>query len=131
MNKLGRLRVSCAVGYLAPARIRPNLTIQADTFVRRLVIEDGCCRGVEVEATDGSVSSVNAKLVVLAAGALMSPQILMLSGVGAAAALLIAFIPTIDFNDQWVEYFDESIEFRTERLTETDTLRDNSAAKIC
>ncbi|MDZ7683670.1 MAG: GMC family oxidoreductase [Gammaproteobacteria bacterium] len=37
MNKLGRLRISCAVGYLAPARIRPNLTIRADTFVRRLV----------------------------------------------------------------------------------------------
>ncbi|MCH6550258.1 MAG: MMPL family transporter [Proteobacteria bacterium] len=38
----------------------------------------------------------------------------LLAGIGAAAALLIAFIPTIDFNDQWVEYFGESIEFRTD-----------------
>ncbi len=104
MNKLGRLRVSCAVGYLAPARIRPNLTIQADTFVRRLVIEDGRCRGVEVEATDGSVSSVNAKLVVLAAGALMSPQILMLSGVGSRGQLeafgidVVADVPGVGQN---------------------------------
>jgi predicted RND superfamily exporter protein len=35
-------------------------------------------------------------------------------GVGLAALALIAFIPTIDFNDQWVEYFDERIEFRTD-----------------
>jgi predicted RND superfamily exporter protein len=35
-------------------------------------------------------------------------------GVGLAALGLIAFIPTIDFNDQWVEYFDERIEFRTD-----------------
>jgi len=35
-------------------------------------------------------------------------------GVGAGALVLIAFIPTIQFNDQWVEYFDERIEFRTD-----------------
>ena len=35
-------------------------------------------------------------------------------GVGLAALGLIAFIPTIEFNDQWVEYFDERIEFRTD-----------------
>ena len=35
-------------------------------------------------------------------------------GVGLASLALIAFIPTIDFNDQWVEYFDERIEFRTD-----------------
>ena len=36
----------------------------------------------------------------------------LLVGIGAASAVVIAFIPTINFNDQWVEYFDESIEFR-------------------
>jgi predicted RND superfamily exporter protein len=35
-------------------------------------------------------------------------------GVGIAAFALVAFIPTMDFNDQWVEYFDERIEFRTD-----------------
>jgi len=35
-------------------------------------------------------------------------------GVGLASLALVAFIPTIDFNDQWVEYFDERIEFRTD-----------------
>ena len=35
-------------------------------------------------------------------------------GVGLTAVALIAFIPTLEFNDQWVEYFDERIEFRTD-----------------
>ncbi len=87
MNKLGRLRVSCAIGYLAPARARPNLTIQANTFVRRLIIEGGRCTGVEVERPDGSIEGISAKLVVLSAGALLSPSILMRSGIGPRAHL--------------------------------------------
>lgn len=82
MNKLGRLRISCAVGYLAPARIRPNLEIRPNTFVRRVVVEQGRCTGVEVEDADGKVQQVSAGLVVLSAGALMSPKILMHSGIG-------------------------------------------------
>ena len=38
----------------------------------------------------------------------------LLATVGAGALALIAFIPTLEFNDQWVEYFDERIEFRTD-----------------
>jgi predicted RND superfamily exporter protein len=38
----------------------------------------------------------------------------LLIATGAAALALIAFIPTLEFNDQWVEYFDERIEFRTD-----------------
>jgi choline dehydrogenase len=87
MNKLGRLRVSCALGYLAPARARPNLTIAANTFVTRLVIENGRCTGVEVERPDGTIEGIRAKLTVLCAGAILSPAILMRSGVGPHAQL--------------------------------------------
>ena len=45
MNKLGRLRVSAAVGYLAPARIRPNLSVRPDTSVRRLLFKGSLHRG--------------------------------------------------------------------------------------
>jgi choline dehydrogenase len=82
MNKLGRLRISCAVGYLAPARARANLTIRANTLVRRLLIEGGRCTGVEVEAADGAVARLEARLIVLCAGAILSPAILMRSGIG-------------------------------------------------
>jgi len=87
MNKLGRLRVSCAVGYLAPARIRPNLSIQANTHVHRLLIENGRCVGVEVSSETGEVSQLKAGLVMLSAGALMSPAILLRSGIGPRAQL--------------------------------------------
>ncbi len=95
MNKLGRLRISCAIGYLAPARLRPNLTIRPDTHVRRLVVEGRRCCGVEVETATGETEIIRATTVVLAAGALMSPVILMLSGIGPAAHLQDVGVSTL------------------------------------
>lgn len=86
MNKLGRLRVSCAVGYLAPARIRPNLTIRPNTMVHRLICEGGRCVGVEA-AQEGSIREERASLVVLCTGAIMSPSVLMRSGIGPASEI--------------------------------------------
>jgi len=82
MNKLGRLRISCAIGYLAPARLRPNLTIRANTLVRRLIIDKRKCVGVEVEIAEGKTEVISAKTIVLSAGAIMSPAIMMRSGLG-------------------------------------------------
>jgi len=83
MNKLGRLRISAAVGYLAPARIRPNLDVISETLTRRLMMEGGRCIGVEVENNQGEIRTIKANLVVLSAGSLMSPSILVRSGIGA------------------------------------------------
>jgi len=94
MNKLGRLRVSTAIGYLAPARARPNLTIQANTLTRRLIIENGRVVAAEVER-DGEVSLIRGRLFVLSAGSLQSPAILMRSGVGRRAELERHGIPVI------------------------------------
>jgi len=82
MNKLGRLRISCALGYLAPARLRDNLTIRPDTLVRRILHDGARCSGLEVEALDGTRERIEARLVVLAGGAIMSPAILLRSGIG-------------------------------------------------
>jgi len=86
MNKLGRLRISAAVGYLAPARIRPNLSVRADTSVRRLLFKGSRCTGAEIQPSavpDGEqVSTIGARLVILSAGALMSPTVLLRSGIG-------------------------------------------------
>jgi choline dehydrogenase len=95
MNKIGRLRVSCAIGYLAPARARPNLTIRANTFVRSLLVSGGRCTGVEVERPDGTIEGIEAKLVVLSAGALLSPAIMMRSGIGPRAQLEALSIPVV------------------------------------
>lgn len=81
MNKIGRLRISTAIGYLAAARARPNLRIRANTTTRRVVFENNRAVGVEVE-TDGQVEILRARTVLLAAGALQSPAILLRSGIG-------------------------------------------------
>jgi choline dehydrogenase len=81
MNKLGRVRISTAVGYLAAARIRPNLDIRANTLTRRVALRQGRAIGVEVER-NGAVETIEGRLVVLCAGALQTPAILMRSGVG-------------------------------------------------
>jgi choline dehydrogenase len=86
MNKLGRLRVSTAIGYLAPARARANISIRANTHTRRLIIENGRVTAAEVE-TSGAISEVRGRLFVLCAGSLQSPPILMRSGVGPRAEL--------------------------------------------
>ncbi len=86
MNKLGRLRISTAIGYLAAARARPNLTIRPNTTTRRLLVKGGRVTAVEVE-TDGVVSVIRAKLVVLSAGSLQSPAILLRSGIGPKAEI--------------------------------------------
>jgi choline dehydrogenase len=87
MNKQGRLRVSSAVSYIAPARLRSNLSIKADMHMRRLIIKKRRCVGVEVQNADGSIEQLHAKTVVLSAGAIMSPAILMRSGLGPAQHL--------------------------------------------
>ncbi|MPZ98038.1 MAG: choline dehydrogenase [Dehalococcoidia bacterium] len=81
MNKLGRLRVSTALGYLAPARVRANLEICGDTHTRRLIVQDGRVTAVEVEQ-GGEVRRIEGRLFVLSAGAIQSPAVLMRSGIG-------------------------------------------------
>ncbi|MCS6766660.1 MAG: GMC family oxidoreductase N-terminal domain-containing protein [Candidatus Protistobacter heckmanni] len=80
-------RWSAAVGYLKPARGRKNLTVLTHAQVRRLIVENGRCTGVEY-LHGGAVLRADARReVVLSAGAIQSPQILELSGIGKAAHL--------------------------------------------
>src|SRR5271163_4337643 len=80
------IRVSTAIGYLAPARSRLNLTIRGGCLVERVAIENERAVGVEVEAGD-STQLVYGKRVTLSAGAFASPAILMRSGIGPGAEL--------------------------------------------
>ena len=81
------LRVSAAKAYLAPARGRPNLTILTETQALRVLFEDGRATGVEV-SVDGRIKVIKARRgVILSAGAVQSPHLLMLSGIGPAAHL--------------------------------------------
>jgi choline dehydrogenase len=86
MNKQGRLRMGVLLTYVRAARGRPNLTIRARTTVHRVVIRGGQVAGLEVE-TDGAVETIDCRAVVLSAGAIQSPAILVRSGVGPRAVL--------------------------------------------
>ncbi len=80
-------RSSAATAYLKPARKRPNLHVQTDTLVRRLIVDGTWITGVEVEH-GGKVEILRAgREVLLAAGAINSPQILQISGIGNANTL--------------------------------------------
>jgi choline dehydrogenase len=77
------LRVSTNDAYLEPARARPNLTVRGHAEVDRVVIEGG--RAVGVDLVGGE--TITADEVVLCAGAIQTPAILMRSGIGSAADL--------------------------------------------
>jgi choline dehydrogenase len=80
-------RVSAARAFLHPALSRPNLTLMLNTNVVKLNFNGTRCVGVKV-MTDGVVKDIAAdKEVILAAGTINSPKLLMLSGVGEAKAL--------------------------------------------
>ncbi len=80
-------RVSAARAFLHPALSRPNLTVLLNTNVVKLNFEGTRCLGVKL-MTDGGVKDIAAnKEVILAAGTINSPKLLMLSGVGEAKAL--------------------------------------------
>lgn len=79
-------RISAAVAFLAPARSRPNLRIVDRALARRVVIAGTRARGVEV-MRDGERLALEADEVILSAGAIGSPQLLLLSGVGPAAEI--------------------------------------------
>jgi choline dehydrogenase len=83
----GHWRCDAATAFLAPVRQRPNLTVLTGVHVTRIVIEHGRATGVEW-LEDGATRSARADgEVLLAAGALQSPQVLQLSGVGPANLL--------------------------------------------
>ncbi len=80
-QKNGR-RNSTAVAYLKPARNRPNLNIVTAGIAARIVLDGKRATGIEL-VTDGQVRTLSARReVILAAGAIGSPAILMRSGIG-------------------------------------------------
>ena len=81
-------RWSAARAYLEPARRRQNLTVVTGAQVTRVLFEGRRAVGVAYRRDDGSMARMSARReVLIAAGALQSPQLLMLSGVGPAPHL--------------------------------------------
>ena len=86
LNNPNGIRWSTNLGYLSMSRHRLNLTIRANCNVRRILFKGKKAYGVEVES-EGETFTVEGEEIVLSGGAIASPQILMLSGVGPARHL--------------------------------------------
>ena len=91
----GRWRMSSARAHLQPVRHRPNLSVRTGALARRVVIEKGRATGVEwIE--DGETHAASAEReVILTAGAIQSPQLLQLSGLGPAETLRAAGVEVL------------------------------------
>jgi choline dehydrogenase-like flavoprotein len=81
LNQRNARRSSAAMAYITPNRHRLNLTIQMGAQVKRLVVENGCATGVEL--VDGTHLTATSE-VILSSGAVGSPRLLQLSGIGPA-----------------------------------------------
>ena len=81
-------RHSAYMAYVEPVIGRPNLVVQPNCLVERVVVENNQATGVELFSGTERRTIVAAKEVLVAAGALNSPQLLMLSGIGSGADLI-------------------------------------------
>jgi choline dehydrogenase-like flavoprotein len=85
-TKNGR-RCSTVVGYLRPALKRPNLELRTGVTVKRIVVEQGRAKAVEI-VENGAVTRLEAASeIIVTTGAIGSPKLLMLSGIGPAQHL--------------------------------------------
>ncbi len=87
LNRIEGRRISAAEAWLTPAvRARSNLTIRPDTQVSRVLFRDRRAIGLEVVRA-GEAEALKAKRIVLCAGAIGTPEILLRSGIGPDAEL--------------------------------------------
>lgn len=86
MNNPDNIRMSAALAYLNPNRHRLNLTVKDGILAQRVLFEGNRAVGVEV-ASGGEIFTVAGKEIVLCAGGITSPQLLLRSGIGPAEPL--------------------------------------------
>ena len=92
-NNPNGIRISTAVGHLSQARHRLNLTVSPNTTVNKIILDKQKVSSLEVESA-GNTYLAAGENVVLCAGAIANPKILMLSGIGPMNHLEKLGIPT-------------------------------------
>ena len=119
-QKNGR-RFSTARAFLDPARSRSNLTIATRALAQRVIVEDGRATGVRYAQGERIVEATANKEVILAAGAVQSPQLLELSGIGQADLLkergieVVHHLPGVGEN--YRDHYSSSVAWRVKGTT--------------
>jgi choline dehydrogenase len=139
-NVVNDKRQSAADAYLTPKLADRNLTVVTDAHVRQLIMDGSRCRGARYAKSGQSHDIYAEREVILCAGAIGSPVVLMLSGIGPAAELrkhavpVVVDLPGVGENLQdhpmaWVSYgamcsFEETPFRRPHVLTRSDEQAD-------
>ncbi len=108
----GRWRSSSARAFLHPIAHRENLTVVSDTLVEKITFSSKRATGI-VARRNGVQETYQAKKIVMSAGALQSPQILQLSGIGPAALLQEHNIPVVHQSDEVGQNLQDHYQMRT------------------
>ncbi len=119
-------RCSTAVGFLNPVKSRKNLDIITHALVEKVVIDEGAARGIQI-SIKGKQRTYNLKPggeVVLSAGAIGSPQILQVSGIGPGQLLQKLEIPVIKENSAVGKNLQDHLQIRTVYEVNVPTLNE-------
>ncbi|WP_118182473.1 GMC family oxidoreductase [Paraburkholderia phosphatilytica] len=124
----GGFRCSTAVAYLKPARRRPNLHVETDAHATKILFDGTRATGVRYTQHDRIVDVRANREVILTAGALQTPQLLQLSGVGPQALLREHGIPVVADRAGVGENLQDHLQVRliyevTKPITTNDQLR--------
>ena len=96
VNQKNGRRYSAARGFLKPVLNRPNLVVRTEASVEKIVIENGRATGLQYRLQNGALREVHARAeVILSAGAVNSPHLLQLSGIGPASELSKNGVPVL------------------------------------
>lgn len=122
------MRCSTAVAYLRPARSRPNLRIETEAQATRIIMEEGRAVGVAFKQGDRLRTLRARREVILSAGALQTPQLLQLSGIGPSDLLRQFGIPVMHDLPGVGENLQDHLQHRliyevTKPITNNDQLR--------
>ena len=126
------VRWSAARAFLDPARSRPNLTVVTETLVYRVTFDGKRATGVEFSRNGVVEHAVSSRETILSAGAIGSPQILQLSGIGPAALLQqhgIAVVQDLPVGENLQDHLQLRLAFRVKNAVTLNTLLDSWWAK--
>jgi choline dehydrogenase len=122
VTQLDAKRCSTAVAYLRPAMARPNVTVETGALTSNVIVENGRAVGVRYVKAGQTVDARASREVILSGGAVNSPQILLLSGIGPADELrklginVVADVPGVGSNLQ--DHLDAAVvNFCTQNVT--------------
>jgi choline dehydrogenase len=131
VNQQRGVRLSTSKAFLDPVRGRTNLTVLTGAQARRVIVEQGRVTGIEFDRAGRTESAGAAREVILAAGAVSSPHLLELSGIGSAPVLRRLGIPLVHPLEGVGANLQDHLQMRLAfRVKHVDTLNERSHSLI-